>query len=80
MIGDLHGTPEYRAHLVGVLTGRAVAAAAWLTGRAGLGEARGLPLGRRVAVGPLGPPSAGAAVPAASSVLPALWRGPGPAR
>jgi aerobic carbon-monoxide dehydrogenase medium subunit len=28
MIGDLHGTPEYRAHLAGVLTGRAVAAAA----------------------------------------------------
>lgn len=28
MIGDLHGTPEYRAHLIGVLTGRAVAAAA----------------------------------------------------
>jgi aerobic carbon-monoxide dehydrogenase medium subunit len=28
MIGDLHGTPEYRAHLVKVLTGRAVAAAA----------------------------------------------------
>jgi carbon-monoxide dehydrogenase medium subunit len=27
MIGDLHGTPEYRAHLVGVMTGRAVAAA-----------------------------------------------------
>lgn len=27
MIGDLHGTPEYRAHLAGVLTGRAVAAA-----------------------------------------------------
>jgi carbon-monoxide dehydrogenase medium subunit len=27
MIGDLHGTPEYRAHLVKVLTGRAVAAA-----------------------------------------------------
>ena len=28
LIGDLHGTPEYRAHLAGVLTGRAVAAAA----------------------------------------------------
>jgi carbon-monoxide dehydrogenase medium subunit len=28
MIGDLHGTPEYRAHLVKVLTGRAVVAAA----------------------------------------------------
>ena len=27
MIGDLHGTPEYRAHLVKVMTGRAVAAA-----------------------------------------------------
>jgi aerobic carbon-monoxide dehydrogenase medium subunit len=27
MIGDLHGTPEYRAHLAKVLTGRAVAAA-----------------------------------------------------
>ncbi len=27
MIGDLHGTPEYRAHLVKVLTKRAVAAA-----------------------------------------------------
>jgi aerobic carbon-monoxide dehydrogenase medium subunit len=27
MIGDLHGTPEYRAHLVGVMTARAVAAA-----------------------------------------------------
>ena len=28
MIGDLHGTPEYRAHLIGVLTARAVVAAA----------------------------------------------------
>lgn len=28
MIGDLHGTPAYRAHLVGVMTKRAVAAAA----------------------------------------------------
>ena len=28
MISDLHGTPEYRAHLIGVLTKRAVAAAA----------------------------------------------------
>lgn len=28
MIGDIHGTPEYRAHLVKVLTKRAVAAAA----------------------------------------------------
>ncbi|MEL7212552.1 MAG: xanthine dehydrogenase family protein subunit M [Pseudomonadota bacterium] len=28
LIGDLHGTPEYRAHLVKVLTGRAVTAAA----------------------------------------------------
>jgi carbon-monoxide dehydrogenase medium subunit len=28
MIGDLHGTPEYRAHLVKVLTRRAVATAA----------------------------------------------------
>ncbi|MBB5515510.1 carbon-monoxide dehydrogenase medium subunit [Rubricella aquisinus] len=28
MIGDLHGTPEYRAHLIGVMTKRAVAAAA----------------------------------------------------
>lgn len=28
MIGDLHGTPEYRAHLVKVMTGRAVSAAA----------------------------------------------------
>ena len=28
MIGDLHGTPAYRAHLIGVLTARAVAAAA----------------------------------------------------
>ena len=27
MIGDLHGTPENRAHLVGLLTRRAVAAA-----------------------------------------------------
>jgi carbon-monoxide dehydrogenase medium subunit len=27
MIGDLHGTPAYRAHLIGVLTKRAVAAA-----------------------------------------------------
>lgn len=27
IIGDLHGTPEYRAHLIGVLTARAVAAA-----------------------------------------------------
>lgn len=27
MIGDLHGTPEYRAHLVKVMTGRAVSAA-----------------------------------------------------
>lgn len=27
MIGDLHGTPEYRAHIVGVMTKRAVAAA-----------------------------------------------------
>ena len=27
MIADLHGTKEYRAHLVGVMTGRAVAAA-----------------------------------------------------
>lgn len=28
MIGDLHGTKEYRAHLVGVMTKRAIAAAA----------------------------------------------------
>ncbi|QYX55287.1 xanthine dehydrogenase family protein subunit M [Roseovarius sp. SCSIO 43702] len=28
MIGDLHGTPDYRAHLVGVMTRRAVEAAA----------------------------------------------------
>lgn len=28
LIGDLHGTPDYRAHLIGVLTKRAVAAAA----------------------------------------------------
>lgn len=28
LIGDLHGTPDYRAHLIGVLTRRAVAAAA----------------------------------------------------
>ncbi|MEL6293130.1 MAG: xanthine dehydrogenase family protein subunit M [Pseudomonadota bacterium] len=28
MIGDLHGTPAYRAHIVGVMTKRAVAAAA----------------------------------------------------
>jgi carbon-monoxide dehydrogenase medium subunit len=27
MIGDLHGSPDYRAHLVGVMTARAVAAA-----------------------------------------------------
>ncbi|MFN3294669.1 MAG: carbon monoxide dehydrogenase, partial [Gemmobacter sp.] len=27
MIGDLHGTPAYRAHLVKVMTRRAVAAA-----------------------------------------------------
>ncbi|MEM1276101.1 MAG: xanthine dehydrogenase family protein subunit M [Pseudomonadota bacterium] len=27
MIGDLHGSPEYRAHLVGVMTKRAVASA-----------------------------------------------------
>ena len=28
MIGDIHGSPEYRAHLVGVMTKRAVAACA----------------------------------------------------
>ncbi len=28
LIGDLHGTPAYRAHLIGVMTARAVAAAA----------------------------------------------------
>ncbi len=28
MIGDIHGAPEYRAHLIGVMTRRAVAAAA----------------------------------------------------
>ena len=28
MIADLHGSPEYRAHLVKVMTGRAVKAAA----------------------------------------------------
>ena len=28
LIGDLHGTPEYRAHLIPVLTARAVQAAA----------------------------------------------------
>lgn len=27
MIGDIHGSPEYRAHLIGVMTKRAVAAA-----------------------------------------------------
>ena len=28
MIADLHGSPEYRAHLIKVMTGRAVTAAA----------------------------------------------------
>ena len=28
MIGDIHGSPDYRAHLIGVMTGRAVAALA----------------------------------------------------
>ncbi len=32
MIGDIHGTPEYRAHLVRVMTRRAVEAAARTTG------------------------------------------------
>ena len=27
MIGDLHGTPEYRAHLINVMTRRAVSGA-----------------------------------------------------